>query len=921
MPNNENSYPFDQILERIRTKLPIQNPLHSFVHNNILMMFEGKEFHEALSEAGNLYRAQSYWALEKYKAKFHEHKITDKDMLDGIDQYALHYHDSTLATKLGLSLKDFYYRLMFSEFAFNDDDIQPEIKDPELWEKCANKMSGQVLNLGVGQKKYRAKEYWEKYYNESISSSTQPYIIRLISSYLDQGQSFWSNPYMEKGYWTFFIQDVEIVRHYGLDWQRILGQKLDTYKGHTTQQIIEAELERMSIPREAWESHILEILFDLKGWSGMVNKLEIEPWQATIKAPSIKLVDFIASLILIESSLDEFHAINHSTDLAMIYGREELVTLRSFQLTLGLYQMTKGFHLSFDWMDNLTPEQLLKIIQEVDSSERQHLIRLWHEAYENHFYREALSAIVSHNRIEPEMPETEAQVLFCIDDREESMRRHVEELNPRIKTFGVVGFFGIDMNFSSLKHNRLIAQCPPVITASRIVKEVPKDSELAKDFLKFNKARGASDLSLYYMSRTLFRGYLSTLVLGIVSIIPMFLQVFFPKQNKGLREKFYHLISPSPLTEIAIDNTQEGHGYTKAEMAKIVGTILNMCGLKTNFSKLVIMMAHGSTSNNNPFKQAYGCGACGGNAGIPNSRAFAKMANDPEVRELIKSLGIFIPNETFFVSGFHDTCTDEIHYFDLGLFPENYQADFQLIKSSLNEACKLNAFERCQRFSLPKAKIDPEVSLQHVKERAEDLAQPRPEYGHSTNALAIVGSRDMTKGLFLNRRSFLLTYDWKIDADGSILQQVILAGIPVAVNINMDYYFSCVDNDNFGCGSKLPLNLTSLLGVMTGSSSDLRIGLARQMVEIHEPIRNMTIVEAPLERVKKIFDNHGRLKKLLYNHWMRLTVFDPETQVWYIFKEHEFQKFEIEKLAIKNFKSSFIRARNSVTEGDFAEIG
>jgi uncharacterized protein YbcC (UPF0753/DUF2309 family) len=179
----------------------------------------------------------------------------------------------------------------------------------------------------------------------------------------------------------------------------------------------------------------------------------------------------------------------------------------------------------------------------------------------------------------------------------------------------------------------------------------------------------------------------------------------------------------------------------------------------------------------------------------------------------------------------------------------------------------------------------------------------------------------MTKGLFLNRRSFLLTYDWKIDADGSILQQVILGGIPVAVNINMDYYFSCVDNDNFGCGSKLPLNLTSLLGVMTGSSSDLRIGLARQMIEIHEPIRNMTIVEAPLESVKKIFDNHGRLKKLLFNHWMRLTVFDPETQVWYIFKEHEFQKFEVEKIAIKNFKSSFLRARSSGTEGDFAEIG
>jgi uncharacterized protein YbcC (UPF0753/DUF2309 family) len=93
------------------------------------------------------------------------------------------------------------------------------------------------------------------------------------------------------------------------------------------------------------------------------------------------------------------------------------------------------------------------------------------------------------------------------------------------------------------------------------------------------------------------------------------------------------------------------------------------------------------------------------------------------------------------------------------------------------------------------------------------------------------------------------------------------------------------------------------------------------MVEIHEPIRNMTIVEAPLERVKKIFDNHGRLKNILYNHWMRLCVFDPESNTWYLFKEHEFQKLEVEKLAIKYFKTSKERVRKSVTEDDFSEIG
>lgn len=916
-----NTLSFASILNRIRNKLPIQNPLHGFVHNNILMMFEDKEFHDALSEAGELYRAKSYWDLEQYKAKFHENKITEKDITDGIDQYSLHYNDSVTAQKLGLTLKSYYYHLMFSQLAFNDDDVQPVILDGDLWEKCALKMSGQVLNLTVGAKKYRAKEYWERYYNESLASTTHPYIINLISSFLDQGQSFWVNPYIESGFWSYFCADLDIVRNFGTAWQNILANKLDSYKGELPEQIIESELTRMNIPREAWEDYILNVLFDLKGWSGMVNKLETEPWQATVKAPNIKLVDFIAALILIESSLDQYHAQIHSTDLAMIYGREEVVSFRSFQLSLALYQITIDFKLSSSWMDTFEPEKLVSIIESIEKAEKEHLIRLWHEAFENHFYREALSAIVSHDRTPQEPTNTLSQVLFCIDDREESIRRHVEEINPSIKTYGVVGFFGLDMKFSSLRHNRLIAQCPPVIEASRIVREVARDSKNVHHFNRMNQFLGGSDLNLYYMSRTLFRGFFSTIILGSLSVVPMILQIFFPKQNKSFRLKVNNLISPTPATEMNIDQTQAGQGYTKLEMAKIVEDILSMCGVQKDFSKLIILMGHGSSSANNPFKQAYGCGACGGNAGISNSRVFAKMANDPEVRKHLENNGLFIPQTTYFVSGFHDTCTDEIHFFDLDLMPVNYLEEFNQIRLDLNQACKLNAFERCQRFSSDEAKENPDMALKHVRERAEDLAQPRPEYGHSNNALAIVGLRSMTKGLFLNRRSFLHTYDWRIDPDGEILKQVILGGIPVAVNINMDYYFSSVDNDHYGCGSKLPLNLTSLLGVMTGSSSDLRIGLARQMVEIHEPIRNLTIIEAPLERVKKIFDNHGRLKKLLYHHWMRLSVYDPETNTWYLFKEHEFQKFEVDKLAIKYFKSSKERVRKSVTENDFAEIG
>ncbi len=135
----------------------------------------------------------------------------------------------------------------------------------------------------------------------------------------------------------------------------------------------------------------------------------------------------------------------------------------------------------------------------------------------------------------------------------------------------------------------------------------------------------------------------------------------------------------------------------------------------------------------------------------------------------------------------------------------------------------------------------------------------------------------------------------------------------------MDYYFSLVDNENFGCGSKLPLNLTALLGVMTGSQGDLRIGLAKQMVEIHEPIRNMTIIEAPLERVQKLFDSNKRLSNILHQHWMRLVVFDPTNGKWFQYGHRDWSELQSENFLVKSVKSS-AEALPLVHTNDFLEI-
>jgi uncharacterized protein YbcC (UPF0753/DUF2309 family) len=136
-----------------------------------------------------------------------------------------------------------------------------------------------------------------------------------------------------------------------------------------------------------------------------------------------------------------------------------------------------------------------------------------------------------------------------------------------------------------------------------------------------------------------------------------------------------------------------------------------------------------------------------------------------------------------------------------------------------------------------------------VEARSVDLAQVRPELGHATNAVCIIGRRWRTRGLFLDRRAFLVSYDPGTDDDGTILARTLAAVGPVGAGINLEYFFSVVDRLGYGAGTKLPHNITGLIGVMDGHASDLRTGLPWQMVEIHEPVRLLVVIDQTPEKI------------------------------------------------------------------------
>lgn len=504
---------------------------------------------------------------------------------------------------------------------------------------------------------------------------------------------------------------------------------------------------------------------------------------------------------------------------------------------------------------------------------------LWQNAFEAH-YRDGLLAGLGAARPAASPGPVHTQLVSCIDTRSEGLRRHLESLNG-YETLGFAGFFAVAIRYTDVLGGDSADLCPVLIAPNHDIAEAPAPDAadaVGRQLAGVNRLAGAES-AFHAAKEALAAPFTLAEAAGWAAAPLSAAKTLTPALSAGVRRTLRDTFAPPAPTVIDLTAMPHNDQVLFAQVA------LTTMGLVRGFGRLVVLCAHGSTTENNPYQASLDCGACGGQAGAPNARTAVAILNRPEVRAGLRSLGIDIPEQTLFVAAQHDTATDRVAVLDAHLIPAQYEADLQRLEDDLQRAGAALAAERCAVLPGASGTLSPDRAARHVSTRSSDWAQVYPEWGLAGNAAFIVAPRDVTRGIDLQRRTFLHSYDADVDTDGSALETILTAPLVVAQWINCQYYFSTVAPRVFGAGTKTIHNVVGTVGVIAGHTGDLQLGLPWQSVSdgerlLHEPLRLLAVVQAPLSRIDEIVERNPILQQLFGNDWVALAARETPEQPW-----------------------------------------
>lgn len=724
--------------------------------------------------------------------------------------------------------------------AHNGPADSERIRQRLLHEACDNNLQTSIGHL---------RAQWKQQFRFNPDKITHPLLFRILNNYLDQGISINGFPLVHNGFLNS-MREIESKSFVSIF--KTKGAKALLMDAETT---VESLLDRIVGKPDRYEQYLFDQQFAHPGWSGMVSVLE-DNNGLLLDRRAISLNELILFELLLE--------------------------LDAIEARLGEDWTPLGLQLD-DSVPGLFETQTHNPLWE--------LLKIWHEAYEWTYYTPVLNGLRHTSRAAVATEQASVHALFCIDDRECSFRRHIELLDKQAMTYGTPGFFNVEFHFRP-EHSRFHTKvCPAPMPAGHIIVETE------------TKQKNDKDAHFTKNTHSLISGWLISQTLGFWSAMKLFMNIFRPTLGPATAYSFRHMDGQAKLSiehhgEAPVDGLQVG--FTVNEMAERMKSLFKGIGLTRMDTPVVYFVGHGASSSNNTHYAGYDCGACSGRPGSVNARVAAYMCNHPGVRQLLSEQGIQIGKHTRFIGALHDTTRDEIGFFDTELLDSAQKSAHAAHEAVFMQALERNAKERSRKFILTNTRQSSAKVHEQVKRRSVSLFEPRPELNHATNTLCIVGRRSMSRGLFLDRRAFLNSYDYRTDRDGNALLNILKAVAPVCGGINLEYYFSRTDNDKLGAGSKLPHNVMGLIGVANGTDGDLRTGLPLQMVEVHDPMRLLVVVENKPAMVLDVIQRSPQTFEWFKNGWIHLVALDPETLIYHRLSGDHFTPLNVNEQAVES---------------------
>jgi len=397
--------------------------------------------------------------------------------------------------KVSLTLTE--YRDLYAAKKIRADILEKAIGDrmgkanvAEWKEKVISKPYDTSRNPRIGA----LRANWKDVYRIDLDLLIQPLLFRTLCSYLDQGISIWNFPVLNQGFLTSIREMEKNTYTSFFKTKRARTLLLDETSS------IESLLKIIVGDETLYAQYVYDQQFSHQGWSGMVSAIEDLP-ETLLDRKKINIADVII-----------------------------------FELLLEIDALDNRFGEIWSPLGAKVTERPTPLFADVPETELSTVFCIWQDAYEWTYYDEVFAGLTAEKQPKIQTGQKSFQAMFCIDDRECSLRRYLEKFDPSCETFGTPGFFSVEFFFQPENGKSYTKLCPAPVTPKYLIKE--GGSSFKRE----------TDAHLAKHTHGLFRGALISQTLGFWSAARLAFNIFRPTMTPATASSFKHMDRQSTLT-------------------------------------------------------------------------------------------------------------------------------------------------------------------------------------------------------------------------------------------------------------------------------------------------------------------------------------------------------------------------------------